>query len=213
VEALAIKPGGQIPGAAIPQIRSQIPDAAPPPEGAAVILIVDRSSSMQGRKLELARLAAASVVKNLTPIDTVGVLTFDNSFAWAVTPRHPEDRAMINRLLSGITADGGTQIAPALTEAYMRVLPLSATYKHIVLLTDGISAEGDSMDVARSANGTKVTISTVGLGQDVNRAYLERIAQVAGGKSYFLSDPQELEQILLRDVREHTGSTAVETAN
>jgi hypothetical protein len=50
----------------------------------------------------------------------------------------------------------------------------------------------------------------VGLGQDVNRAYLEKIAASAGGKAYFLNEPAGLEQILLKDVMEHTGSTAVE---
>jgi hypothetical protein len=55
-----------------------------------------------------------------------------------------------------------------------------------------------------------VTISTVGLGQDVNRAFLEKVASSADGKSYFLNDPSGLEQILLRDVEEHTGLTAVE---
>jgi beta-lactamase regulating signal transducer with metallopeptidase domain/Mg-chelatase subunit ChlD len=180
-------------------------------EGVAVILMIDRSSSMEGRKLELARLAASSVVESLRSVDTVGVLIFDNIFRWAVQPSHPDDRVMINQQLAGITADGGTQIAPALTEAYTRVLPISATYKHIVLLTDGISGEGNSIDVARLANSSKITISTVGLGQDVNRGYLERIAQLAGGKSYFLTDPQGLEQILLRDVVEHTGSTVVAT--
>jgi Ca-activated chloride channel homolog len=44
----------------------------------------------------------------------------------------------------------------------------------------------------------------------VNRAYLEKVATLAGGKSYFLNEPAGLEQILLRDVMEHTGSTAVE---
>jgi hypothetical protein len=44
----------------------------------------------------------------------------------------------------------------------------------------------------------------------VNRAYLEKIAALSGGKSYFLSEPAGLEQILLRDVMEHTGSTAIE---
>ncbi len=66
------------------------------------------------------------------------------------------------------------------------------------------------MELSREALAKRVTISTVGLGQDVNRAYLEKIAQFAGGKSYFLNEPAGLEQILLRDVMEHTGSTAVE---
>src|ERR1017187_7557943 len=65
----------------------------------------------------------------------------------------------------------------------------------------------------RLGNGTvanHVTISTVGLGQDVNRAFLEKVATAAEGKSYFLNDPSGLEQVLLRDVEEHTGVTAIE---
>jgi uncharacterized membrane protein len=185
---------------------------APPrsPEGTAVVLIIDKSSSMEGRKIELARLAAIGVVENLRPIDSVGVLIFDNSFQWAVQIRKAEDRAAIKKLISGITPDGGTQIAPALTEAYQRVLPQQAIYKHIVLLTDGISEEGDSMQLTKEALANHVTISTVGLGQDVNRAFLEKVAANAEGKAYFLNDPAGLEQLLLRDVEEHTGVTAVE---
>lgn len=185
---------------------------APPrsPEGASLILIVDKSSSMEGRKMELARLAAIGVVDHLKPIDQVGVLIFDNSHSWAIPLRRAEDRTMIKRLIAGITPDGGTQIAPALSEAYKRMLPAPGVYKHIVLLTDGISEEGDSIALAREAAANRITISTVGLGQDVNKAYLERVAQFAKGRAYFLTDPSGLEQILLKDVQEHTGSTTVE---
>lgn len=185
---------------------------APPksPEGTSVILIVDKSSSMEGRKMELARLAAIGVVENLRPIDYVGILIFDNSHQWAVPLRRAEDKNMIKRLIAGITPDGGTQIAPALAEAYKRMATATGAYKHIVLLTDGISEEGDSLSVAKDAAERRVTISTVGLGQDVNRAYLEKVAAAAKGKSYFLTDPSGLEQILLKDVMEHTGSTTVE---
>jgi Ca-activated chloride channel homolog len=185
---------------------------APPrtPEGTCVILIIDKSSSMEGKKMELARLAAIGVIENLRPIDQVGVLIFDNSFQWAVPIRRAEDRSLIKRLISGITPDGGTQIAPALTEAYRKILYQNAVYKHIVLLTDGISEEGDSLSLSREASNNRITISTVGLGQDVNRAYLEKIATSAKGKAYFLNEPSGLEQILLKDVMEHTGSTAVE---
>lgn len=185
---------------------------APPrtPEGTVVVLIVDKSSSMEGRKMELARQAAAGVVENLRPIDSVGVLIFDNSFQWAVPIRKAEDRVLIKRLIAGIMPDGGTQIAPALQEAYRRILPQRGVYKHIVLLTDGISEEGDSLMLSRDAAANRVTISTVGMGQDVNRGYLEKVAQNANGKAYLVADPADLEQILLRDVKEHTGSIAVE---
>ncbi len=185
---------------------------APPrsPEGTCVVLIVDKSSSMEGRKMELARSAAIGVLENLRPIDLVGVLIFDNSHQWAIPIRKAEDKVLMKRLVAGITPDGGTQIAPALTEAYKKIVPVKATFKHVVLLTDGISEEGDSINLAREAATQRVTISTVGLGQDVNKGYLEKIAQLSKGRSYFLTDPSGLEQILLRDVMEFTGSTAVE---
>ncbi len=138
------------------------------------MLIIDKSSSMEGKKMELARQAAIGVVENLRPIDQVGVLIFDNSFQWSVPLRRADDRPSIKRLISGITPDGGTQIAPALTEAYRKILTSKAIYKHIVLLTDGISEEGDSMKLSKDAVANHVTISTVGLGQDVNRAFLEK---------------------------------------
>ena len=67
------------------------------------------------------------------------------------------------------------------------------------------------MTLSREALTNHITISTVGLGQDVNRAFLEKVAQYSQGKSYFLNDPSGLRaDCMLRDVMEHTGSTAVE---
>lgn len=185
---------------------------APPrsPEGTCVVLILDKSSSMEGRKMELARQSAVGVILNLRPVDFVGVLIFDNSFQWAVPIRRAEDRNTIARLVAGVMPDGGTQIAPALAEGFRRIQKTTATYRHVVLLTDGISEEGDSINLAKEAATQRITISTVGLGQDVNRPYLERVASNAKGRSYFLTDPSGLEQILLKDVMEHTGSTTVE---
>ena len=186
---------------------------APPrsPEGTGVILIVDKRSSMEGRKMELARLAAIGAVNNLRPIDQVGVLAFDNTFEWAVPVRKAEDKQFITRIIAGIRPDGGTQIAPALAEAYAKMRTTQAASRHIVLLTDGISEEGNSFTTANSAKNEKITISTVGIGQDVNKAYLEKVATTAQGKSYFVLDLTQLEQILVKDVLEHTGTTTNET--
>jgi Mg-chelatase subunit ChlD len=185
---------------------------APPraPEGTAVVLVLDKSSSMEGKKMELARQSAIGLVDNLRDIDQVGVLVFDNSFQWTAPLRRNVRPEETKRLISGIIADGGTQIAPALREAFRNIEPSKAVYKHVLLLTDGISEEGDSIALAREAAKLKITISTVGLGQDVNRAYLERVAQTAEGKSYFLIDISGLTQLVLRDVMEHTGSSVME---
>ena len=187
---------------------------APPrtPEGTSVVLVVDKSSSMEGKKMQLARQSAIGVVDNLRPIDRVGVLVFDNSFQWAIPLRTNDEPEVLKQLIAGIIADGGTQIAPALHEAFGQIRETDSVYKHILLLTDGISEEGDSIALAREAAKLQITISTVGLGQDVNRAYLERVASTAEGRSYFLIDVSGLEQIVLRDVMEHTGSSIMETS-
>ncbi len=62
------------------------------PQGTCVVLIIDKSSSMEGKKIELARLAAIGVVENLKPDDHVGVLIFDNSFMWDVPSARPTTR-------------------------------------------------------------------------------------------------------------------------
>ncbi|MGH9651871.1 MAG: VWA domain-containing protein, partial [Bryobacteraceae bacterium] len=190
-----------------------LPATVAPPRGkggTAVALIIDKSSSMEGRKMRLARLSAIGVVDHLRPRDLIGVLMFDNSYRWAVSMRRATDKPQIDRSIAGITPDGGTQIAPALAEAYRKVLAVKATYKHIVLLTDGISEAGDSFQLARDALLHHVTISTVGLGLDVNREYLDKVARISGGHSYVLDQPKGLKQIVLRDVKKFTGSSAVE---
>jgi len=194
-------------------LRDALPaELAPPrtPEGTAVVLILDKSSSMEGKKMELARQSAMGVVENLRPIDQVGVLVFDNSFQWTVPLRANDDPAAIKQLIASIVADGGTQIAPALNEGFRKIQPAKAAYRHMLLLTDGISEEGDSIALAREAAKAKVTISTIGLGQDVNRGYLERVARTAEGEPHFLLDVSALTQLVLRDVMEHTGSSVME---
>jgi hypothetical protein len=201
------------PGTPEDALTRALPAKLAPPqseEGTVVTLILDKSSSMEGRKMQLARVAAIGVIDNLRPQDFVGVLVFDNSHQWAVPIRKAEAKTLIKRLVSGIMPDGGTQIAPALEEGYRKVLPLKASFKHIVLLTDGISEEGDSINLAKEAALNKITISTVGLGRDVNRNYLQKVAENAKGSAYFVEDPSMLQQILLKDVMEHTGSTAIE---
>ncbi|HXZ87729.1 MAG TPA: VWA domain-containing protein, partial [Candidatus Binataceae bacterium] len=179
-------------------------------DGRAVVLVLDRSTSMLGRKIELTRQAAANVVSNLRPTDQVGVLAFDTIFRWQVPMRFADDPVAINAQISRINPNGGTRIAPALGEGYRAILETNAFYKHILLLTDGLSDEGNSLALAREAQNMSITISTVGLGADVNRAYLSRLAAFAGGKSYFLNEPAGLEQIVLGDIKEYTGMTAVE---
>jgi len=77
-----------------------------------VVLIIDKSSSMEGPKMDLAKAAATGTVSNLRPMDQVGVLVFDNSFAWVVPIRKADDRALINSRISGIFANEARRSLP-----------------------------------------------------------------------------------------------------
>ena len=126
--------------------------------------------------------------------------------------RHADDKAALKQLIAGIYPDGGTQIPKALREACEKILPYAAPFRHVVLLSDGISEEGDAAQTAKDAADHKITISTIGLGPDVKRPFLENIAAAAGGKSYFLTDPAGLEQIMLRDVKEYSSISGARQA-
>ena len=186
---------------------------APPraPEASCVVLVIDKSESMmQGHKIEVARLGAIGIIESLKPTDLLGVIIFDNAFRWLFPIGKVQDKEQLERLISGIEPSGGTQIPPALAEAYHQIAPVQAQYKHIVLLTDGVSEEGDSYGTARKAAAGNISISTIGLGRYINQPFLENLAAYSNGKSYFLEDPSGLQEVLLRDVQEHTQSTAVE---
>src|SRR6185437_16717000 len=95
-----------------------------------VVLVIDKSASMEGKKIELSRAAATGVIENLKPEDQVGILIFDNSFQWTVPVGPATDKARLKRLIAGINPDGGTQIPAALNEAYKKVLPFDkATFR------------------------------------------------------------------------------------
>ena len=83
---------------------------------------MDKSSSMEGRKMELARLAAIGVIENLRPIDMVGVLIFDNSYLWAVPIRKAEDKILIKRLVAGVTPDTSSDQVRIRISPYLRLI-------------------------------------------------------------------------------------------
>jgi uncharacterized membrane protein len=180
------------------------------PDGRTVVLIIDRSTSMTGGKINYARISAAGVVSNLRPTDQIGVLVFDTTFLWQIPLRYADDREGINWMIGGIYANGGTRIGPALVEAYRNILEADGIFKHILLITDGLSEEGNTMNLAREAAQNGITISTVAIGRDANSRFLERLAQAGGGKNYAVENPAALQSIVLADVMEHTGSTAIE---
>ena len=179
--------------------------AEPPPQKpTAVVLVLDKSGSMSGPKIEMARDAARASIRTLRPIDFIGVISFDETFNWVI-PMGPagslEDKS---NLIAQITANGGTKIYQAVEAGFEAIVDQKATHKHIILLTDGVSTPGTQEDfpkLERDALAKHVTISTIGVGDYINRDLLDELAHKTRGKSHFVENPESIPQIINAEVK------------
>lgn len=177
----------------------------------AMLLVIDKSGSMgpPGQALtpiELAKDAAKAAVELLGPKDSIGVIAFDGSPTMVAEIRSTDNKGQIIDQISSIEASGGTAIYPALVDAYNALLPVSARLKHIILLTDGHSSDGDFQGLAGDISAARMTLSTVALGQGSSQELLEELADIGGGRFYFCDDPQTVPQVFAKETMEASKS-------
>lgn len=193
---------------AVLPVNMDIPAKRELPRGA-LLLVLDHSGSMgesiKGSNLDKEHIAdesAVQAVKALSRQDYVGVIAFDSQPTWIVplgVNAHPDKT---NEAIRQIGPGGGTEIYPALVEAYnaMRRLDWNIVgVKHILLLTDGNSNAGDFDGIARAIQEQHMTLSTIGIGDDVDSALLQRLATLGGGAYYAVSNPHLLPQIFVKE--------------
>lgn len=179
--------------------------AQPPPEKPiAVVLVLDKSGSMSGPKIEMARDAARASIRTLRPIDLIGVIAFDETFNWVIPLGPAGSLENKSNLINQIAANGGTKIYQAVQSAYDAIADEKASFKHIILLTDGVSTPGTQEDfprLERDALARQVTISTIGVGDYINRDLLDELARKTKGKSHFVENPETIPQIINAEVK------------
>jgi len=164
----------------------------------AMCLVIDRSGSMGGQKMELAKDAAKAAVELLTPQDFAAVIAFDND-SYVIAPM--QSTAVTTAILSAIStieAAGGTNIYPALAEAHEQLRRIPARLKHVILLTDGFSSPGDFEGIARQFARDQMTVSTVGVGDSDNNL-LKLITEIGRGRHYSCTDPRSIPQIFAKE--------------
>ncbi len=176
----------------------------------AMMLVIDKSGSMQGEKIDLAKEAAIATVELLTDKDYLGVVAFDGAAYWAVELQTVTDQDGIIQTLEMIEAGGGTSIYPALEQAYDALLQVPATFKHTVLLTDGQSQPGDFAGVVDMMVAGLITVSSVAIGEGADGALLQDIARWGRGRYYFTNDPYDIPQIFTKETMTASKSTLIE---
>lgn len=175
--------------------------------GLAMVLVIDKSGSMGGQKIALAKEAARGTVNLLGPQDQIGVIAFDGAPDWVSEIRPVTDREQVVRQIASIRPDGGTSLYPALVRAFEALRQTPARLKHVIVLTDGYSTPGDFETIVSRMSAARITVSAVGVG-DTDRLLLERIARLGRGRYYFTDDPGSIPQIFARETLA-AGSTAI----
>ncbi|TCZ73563.1 VWA domain-containing protein [Paenibacillus albiflavus] len=165
-----------------------------------LILVIDRSGSMSGDKIELAKESAMRTVELMRAKDTVGVVAFDSQPWWVVEPQKLTDKNEVINKIKSIQSQGGTEIYPALKTGYDQLKELSAQRKHMILLTDGQSGPDPGyQDMLKDMTQHQITLSTVGIGQDTDVQFLEWLAKEAKGRAYQTNDQSTLPAIFSRE--------------
>jgi Mg-chelatase subunit ChlD len=165
----------------------------------AMVLVIDKSGSMGGQKIELTKDAAKSAVELLGANDKVGVIAFEGETYWVNEIQSAANKASIIDRISSIEAGGGTVMAPAMEEAYQALQGTTAKLKHVIILTDGISAPGDFEGIAANMAAARITCSTVAVGEDADKKLLEDIARIGNGRFYATNDPTNVPQIFTKE--------------
>ncbi len=163
----------------------------------ALALVIDCSGSMVGQKMELAKEAARATAAVLGDSDFIEVIGFAGSPERRVRMQSAANRIGIAQNIARLTAAGGTQIFAALDLAYQDLSVTRARLKHVILLTDGQSQESGISELVQAMRADAITLSTVGLGNDVNRGLLQSSANLGGGRAYFTSDPSNVPRIFV----------------
>jgi Mg-chelatase subunit ChlD len=176
----------------------------------AMALIIDRSGSMTGLPLEMAKQAAKATADTLAGDDLLEVIAFDSLPTRIVQMTAARHSARFQTDIARIQAGGGTEIFPALDAAYQALSSTRAKRKHAILLTDGQAPNSGIRDLVQTMAAEDITVTTVALGGGADDGLLRTIAEVGGGRFYKVADPQMLPRIFTRETEMVSRSAAVE---
>jgi Ca-activated chloride channel family protein len=165
-----------------------------------VTLVIDRSGSMSGEKIEQVREASMQIIAGLEDGEFFNILVYSNSvdmFAERPIVKTKDSEAKAREYLKSIRPGGGTNIHDALVEA-LRQKPTVGALPLVLFLTDGLPTVGQTSEVAireiaKKSNSFDRRIFTFGVGVDVNSPLLDKIAVETRAISTFVLPKEDVE--------------------
>lgn len=163
-------------------------------------LVIDRSTSMQGPRLDQVKAAAHQLIDSLSESDSLAVISFSDRAEVVWPSQSVGDSIRAKSRISAIQAAGGTEILQGLKlgmdelEKHRR----SQSVNHLILLTDGqtYGDEEKCLELALDAKRRNVGISAMGIGEDWNDQLLDAIASRSGGASHYIASVNDVQTIM-----------------
>lgn len=159
-------------------------------------LVIDRSTSMKGERLERVKAAASLLIETLAPEDVISIITFSDRAEVVLPAVRPENKQALIARVRSIIASGGTEIYQGLSTGVkeMSKVPLRGHTNHLILLTDGqtYGDDEDCFNLSQKIAAQNIGLSAFGIGSDWNDQFLDRLVAPSGGQSAFIESPSKV---------------------
>ena len=170
-----------------------------------VALVIDRSTSMKGDRINRVKAAAGLVIEKLSSRDYISIISFSDRADIIVPSSQPTSTHELLAQLNGIIPSGGTEIFQGLAAAYreIRKVPLNRYVNHIILLTDG-HTYGDNklcLELAEKAAQLGIGMSGFGIGDEWNDSFLDSLVSMSGGQSGYIQEPEQIIHLLRQRIQ------------
>ena len=186
---------------------------APPP--AHLSIVIDRSGSMKGARINNAMAAATSAVDRLSDGDLVSVVTFDTGVQTVVAPTAVDasTRPTIHRAIQGIKLGGDTCISCGVEVGMQLLAQTPGKVSRMILLSDGDANFGirdvpGFRSLAQRAQGRGVSITTIGVDVDFSDKIMTALALDSNGRHYFVASPAGLSAVFEEEAKSLTSTVA-----
>jgi Ca-activated chloride channel homolog len=174
-----------------------------------IALVLDRSGSMSGEKLEYCKKAAQFVVDNLDAQDQLSIVVYDSRVEILLPSTKVTNKQSIRNLIASINVAGSTFMSGGMLSGYDEVKRYFESQKvnRVLLLTDGLANQGitgrkqlDSI-ANKKVTDDKISLSTFGVGADFDEIMLTDLAEYGIGNYYFIDKPENIPDIFSKELK------------
>ncbi len=171
-------------------------------------VVIDRSGSMSGGKIEQAREAALELVRRLSSDDIVALVAYDNRAEVLVPAQRVGNGRRLEEAIREISANGGTALYHGVAlgaSEVRRHFGERGTVNRVLLLSDGQANVGPASPAELGRLGASlvsegISVTTVGLGLGFNEDLMSRLAQASDGNTYFVEHERDLPRIFAAEL-------------